>query len=115
MLKQKVKGVTININANGSEEDITALLGLMVGEITQFDLKGQGGTRADLPQELNKKVFIVGAKSTENSGRLSTMITLPHVKASKMSNEIAADIKNKFNANYETAIKADYVNLKFDK
>ncbi|CUU90543.1 Uncharacterised protein [Campylobacter hyointestinalis subsp. hyointestinalis] len=115
MLKQKFKGLTTNINANGGEDDINALIGLMVGEVTQFELKGQGGSNADLPQELNKKVFIVGAKSTSSSGRISTMITLPHVKVAKMSNEIAADIKNKFNANYETAIKADYVNLKFDK
>ncbi|OCR98861.1 hypothetical protein A9K75_09580 [Campylobacter fetus subsp. testudinum] len=116
MLKQTIDGVTKSINANGSSADVGALIGILVGEITEYDLKFQGGTEMPtMPSLLNKKVLIVGSKATASQGRLSSMVTLPHVKTSKTFNEISVDIKNKFNANYESAIKADYVTLKFDK
>ncbi|HDX6330713.1 hypothetical protein [Campylobacter fetus] len=116
MLKQNINGVVKSINANGSAADVTALLGLMVGEITEYELKAEGGTEMlTIPSTLNNKVFIVGSKATSTQGRLSSMVTLQHVKPAKTFNEISADIKGKFNADYTTAIKCDYVTLKFDK
>lgn len=116
MLKQNIKGVVRNVNANGSEEDVTALIKLMAGEITEYELKASGGSELrELPETLNKKVYIVGSKATSTNGRISTMISIPHVNPSRVFHLISADIINKFNADYETAVKADYVNLKFDK
>ncbi|ANE35645.1 hypothetical protein CIG11343_0584 [Campylobacter iguaniorum] len=116
MLKQNINGVITTVQANGSEADIQALIGIMAGEITEYELKGQGGTEvAQLPNPVNKKVIILGKKATQTTGRLSTQISIPHVKPAKTFNEISADIRSKFTANYDVADKADYVSLKFDK
>lgn len=113
MLKQRITSLRpLTISAEATEADLTDLKGLLAGEIESFENKGQGGTTAVLPETLNKKVFIVGAKSAE--GRISTQVTIPHVKESRHYTEVSTDIIGKFFANYEVATKSDYAKLRFD-
>lgn len=116
MLKQSINGVTKSVNVNGGADDIATLMDLMAGEVTNYELKQQGGTEAELPADLNKKVYIVGVKATSTTGRFSSMVSFPHLKvASSALNEVSPDIIGKFNPSYDSDLKCDYVTLKFDK
>ena len=87
---------------------------LMAGKVEKYKTIGSGGQAINaIPNPLNKKVFIVGDRDV--SGRISTMFTLPHVKNASEYPDLLADIKGKFDSSYDSAIKCEYVTLKFDK
>ena len=119
MYRQSIDGgasfMTVNVNALNADAD-TALTSLMCGIVTEYKLAlGDGGTAlTSTPKTFNKKVLIVG-KDKGLQGRLSTMVTLPHIKASRAFNDYSADIIGKFFASSNSAEKADYVKLKFDR
>lgn len=115
MLKQTIKNIrSLTVSAVGATDgDTTALLGLMAGKVDKYKKVGEGGTAiAAIPSPLNKKIIIVGDK--DPSGRMSTIMTIPHVKPASKLPELTADILGKFDSDYVGTIKCDYVKLKFD-
>ncbi|MDO5650332.1 MAG: hypothetical protein Q4G11_06980 [Gallicola sp.] len=114
MLKQRIKNYNpLTVDVTGSDGDIVALQGIMAGEVERYDLKAQGGTEMKaMPAVLNRKNLVVGAKTA--TGRISCYLALPHVKASSTYPQISASIIGQFDASYESAVKADYANMKFD-
>ena len=61
----------------------------------------------------NKKSLIVSSKNA--TGRVSTMMTIPHVKLASRINEMTADIKGKFDCGYDDNTKCDSVRLRFNQ
>lgn len=115
MLKQTIKGLkTLNVSAIGATDgDTTALLGLMAGKVEKYKNVGEGGTAvAAIPNPLNKKSIVVGKKDV--AGRLSTMFSVPHVKAAKSFKDLSADVVGKFDCDYVLTTKCEYAKLKFD-
>lgn len=115
MLRQTIKGLkTLNVSAIGATDgDTTALIGIMAGKVEKFKNVGEGGTAvAAIPNPLNKKSIVVGKKDA--TGRLSTMFSVPHIKASKTFKDLLADIKGKFDCDYVLTTKCEYAKLKFD-
>ncbi|WP_169779664.1 hypothetical protein [Campylobacter curvus] len=115
MFKQTIKGLnTHSVSVNGSDADLNKLAAIFAGKVEKYKLVGSGGTKMNaLPDPINKKVFVVG--STNATGRLSTMMTIPHVKVASEYPDLVADIKGKFDCSYEDTTKCDYVTLKYDK
>jgi len=115
MLKQTIKGLRpLNVSAIGATDgDITALIGIMAGKVEKFKNIGEGGNAiAAIPSPLNRKSIVVGVKDA--TGRLSTMFTVPHVKAAKTFKDLLADIVGKFDCDYVLPTKCEYAKLKFD-
>ena len=115
MLKQTINGLrSLNVSAVGSTAgDTTALIGLMAGKVEKFKNVGEGGTAiAAVPATLNKKSVVVGKKDA--TGRLSTIFTVPHVKAAKTFKDLSADVVGKFDCDYVITTKCEYAKLKFD-
>lgn len=114
MLKQKIKGLnTLTVAVTGSNSDIEKLIPLLAGEVTKYKSVGSGGSvLAIIPNPLNKKVFVVGSQSP--NGRISGMLTIPHVKTSSEYPELVADIKGKFDSAFNSDIKCEYAKLRFD-
>lgn len=114
MLKQRIKGLNpLTISVKSSEADQTALQGILAGEVEVYDLKAEGGTAMPtMPEILNRKNFIVGANTP--TGRITTYLQIPHVKVSADYNSISSSIIGKFNASYDSSVKADFCNMKFD-
>lgn len=114
MLKQTIDGLyskNLTFSAGSDEE---ALVPLLAGKLEEFAIHGEGGTAVSVtPNPLNRKSVIVGAKTP--TGRVSTMITIPHVKQSYMYQNFVADFKNNLNASFDDNTKCDYVTLKFDR
>jgi len=106
MLKQTIDDLyskNLTFSAGSDEE---ALIPLLAGKLEKFAIHSEGGTA-------NRKSVIVGAKTP--TGRVSTMITIPHVKQSYMYQNFVADFKNTLNASFDDTTKCDYVTLKFDR
>ena len=115
MLKQTIKNIrSLTVSAVGATDgDTTALIGLMAGKVDKYKEVGNGGAAIPaIPNPLNKKIIIVGDK--DPSGRMSTIMTIPHVKPASKLPELTADILGKFDSDYVGTIKCDYVKLKFD-
>ena len=115
MLRQTIKGLkTLNVSAIGATDgDTTALIGLMAGKVEKFKNVGEGGTAvAAIPSPLNKKSIVVGKKDA--TGRLSTIFSVPHVKAAKTFKDLSADVVGKFDCDYVLTTKCEYAKLKFD-
>lgn len=117
MLKQRIEGIQYGrtINLDASAGDISALIGLMAGEITEFSKKGEGGNALlAAPAELNRKHFIIGSK-IPTGGRVSCQIRVPHIKPSANYTTIPTLVIGQFNSHWENDLKAEYCNLQFDK
>lgn len=114
MLKQKINGLMpLTIAASGSSADMAALQAVLAGEVESYESKGNGGTAMPtIPNPLNRKSFIVGAKTP--TGRISCYLNIPHVKVSAHYNEIIAGIVGTFDAGYDSTVKAGYCTMKFD-
>lgn len=121
MLRQKINGKTTTISVNpASADDLTALKGLLAGEVSVFDLKSQGGVApvSDLNSEaLNRKDFIIGKRGIVGSnGRVSCYVRIPHMKkTANLATDVQPLVVGKFNADFITAVKADYITMKFDR
>ena len=98
MIKQTIKGLyakTIDIKASKADE------------------LAQGGTELNaIPASFNRQIYVIGKKNAD--GRSSCMITIPHVKAGKSYNDLLPLVKGKFTAGFESALKVDYVIMKYD-
>ena len=103
MLKQRIQGLQVKtVSVKGSKADTGKLQALLAGEVEVYELKGEGGTALPvLPANLNRKTFTVGAKTP--TGRRSCYFTT-----------IPATVIGKFDADYDSGIKADFCNMKFD-
>ncbi|MCZ6104703.1 hypothetical protein [Campylobacter ureolyticus] len=114
MLKQRIQGLQVKtVSVKGSKADTGKLQALLAGEVEVYELKGEGGTALPtLPANLNRKTFTVGAKTP--TGRRSCYLQIPHVKASANYTTIPATVIGKFDADYDSGIKADFCNMKFD-
>lgn len=115
MLKQTIQGLRpLTVSAIGATDgDTTALIGLMAGKVEKFKNVGEGGTAvAAIPSPLNKKSIVVGKKDA--TGRLSTIFSVPHVKASKTFKDLSADVVGQFDCDYVLTTKCEYAKLKFD-
>ena len=114
MLRQQIDGLFSKSLVFSAGSDESALLPLLAGKIETYSSYHEGGTAVTTtPNPLNRKSIIVGAKTP--TGRISTMITIPHVKQSYMYQDFVADFKNNLNASFDDTTKCDYVTLKFDK
>ena len=114
MIKQTIKGLyakTIDIKASKADE--LALSELCAGKVEVYETKAQGGTELNaIPASFNRQIYVIGKKNAD--GRSSCMITIPHVKAGKSYNDLLPLVKGKFTAGYESALKVDYVIMKYD-
>ena len=112
MLKQTIKGLrSLTVTAIGATDgDTTALIGLMAGKVEK--IKNVGVAVAAIPSPLNKKSIVVGKKDAV--GRLSTIFSVPHVKAAKTFKDLSADVVGKFDCDYVLTTKCEYAKLKFD-
>lgn len=114
MLRQQIDGLYSKSLVFSTGSDESALIPLLAGKIETYSSFQEGGTAVTAtPDPLNRKSVIVGAKTP--TGRVSTMITIPHVKQSYMYQNFVADFKNNFNASFDDNTKCDYVTLKFDR
>ncbi|WP_169942418.1 hypothetical protein [Campylobacter sp. RM15925] len=115
MLKQTIQGLRpLSIDVVGNDGDKQKLIDIMAGKVEKYKSVGSGGQALNqIPNPLNKKVFIVGDRN--ENGRISTMFTLPHVKNASEYPELLTDIKGKFDSSYDSDVKCEYVTLKFDK
>ncbi|WP_072595455.1 hypothetical protein, partial [Campylobacter concisus] len=79
MLRQTIDGLYAKSLTFSSGSDEDALLPLLAGKVESYSVFGDGGTAlASTPDPLNRKNVIVGVKTA--TGRISTMVTVPHVK-----------------------------------
>ena len=109
MLRQQIDGLYSKSLVFSTGSDESALIPLLAGKIETYSSFQEGGTAVTAtPDPLNRKSVIVGAKTP--TGRVSTMITIPHVKQN-----FVADFKNNLNASFDDTTKCDYVTLKFDR
>lgn len=116
MIRQVMNGRTINtVNVKATAADLTALKSILVGQLIEFEVKGEGGTPFPMPPEgLNAKKFSVGSK--ELSGQyISASVSIPHVKKTKAFHEIQAHAITNFDASYDIAKKVEYCNAFYDK
>nr|DAI10150.1 MAG TPA: hypothetical protein [Caudoviricetes sp.] len=114
MLRQQIDGLYSKSLVFSTGSDESALIPLLAGKVETYSSFFEGGTAVSVtPNPLNRKSVIVGAKTP--TGRVSTMITIPHVKQSYMYQNFVADFKNNLNASFDDTTKCDYVTLKFDR
>lgn len=114
MLRQQIDGLYSKSLVFSADSHESALLLLLAGKVETYSSFVEGGIAVSVtPNPLNRKSVIVGAKTP--TGRISTMITIPHVKQSYMYQNFVADFKNHLNASFDDTTKCDYVTLKFDR
>lgn len=112
VLKQKIHGKNVNtLETEATTGDLTDLLALMEGEVTQYDLKGTGGSHAEYPLTLNAKKLSCGNKSA----KVSCAFNIKHLKPTAFINDIEAVVVGAFDASFDSSIKADYANLLYDR
>lgn len=115
MIKQKIGGRNVNtVSASGSVADMTALGAILEGELTFYELKGEGGTTASAPASMNAKKFSVGKKYLSGQ-RKSASVSIPHVKLTKSFSHIQTAVVGQFDESYESSAKCDYSNLFYDR
>ena len=90
---------------------MTDLLTLLEGEVSNFDLKSTGGSVSAYPTELNRKKFSCGDRTT----KVSCSFTIPHAKVTAFTPDFEAVVVGAFDASFDSAIKADYSNLLYDR
>lgn len=112
IIHQRVKGKTVKyLDIQASSADLTELNSILEGEITTFDLKSSGGSATVTPATLNRKKFSCGDKDTH----VSCSFTVPHVKATAFTPDLEAVVIGAFDASFDSAVKADYMNLLYDR
>lgn len=114
MLKQYIQGQRVhNVDISASDGDIAKILPILAGKVEQYKQTATGGTELkQAPKPLNRKNLIIGKKTA--AGRLSTMIYLPHIDPAKSINDLETSIVGNFDCGFESDVKCEYLNLKFD-
>ncbi|HUH42669.1 MAG TPA: hypothetical protein VLZ29_06090 [Sulfurimonas sp.] len=108
MIKQYVNGKSVGIvNASMSSADFSTLSVILAGRSENWEKIAEGGTVANAITP-NFRKFSVG-KVTMN-GRISSSFTLPHLKASKSTDDIRGSVIGMFDADYVLTDKAEYCN-----
>ncbi|MFT7005380.1 MAG: hypothetical protein ACJAWW_002754 [Sulfurimonas sp.] len=109
LITQVIKGKTVNrANIVASDADMTDLLALLEGEVTQYKEEGTAGTSAPYPDSLNTKKF--SARKDDNS----CSVTIRHCKSTAGTRNIRTSAIGKLDCDWETAIKAEKINLFYD-
>ncbi|WP_324171714.1 hypothetical protein [Sulfurimonas sp.] len=109
LITQTIKGRSVNrVAILASEADLTDVLALLEGEVTQYKEEGTAGTSEPYPYSKNTKKFSV--RKDENS----VSVTIRHCKASVGTRAIRAAAIGKLDCDWETAIKAEKLNLFYD-
>jgi hypothetical protein len=112
VIKQKIKGRSVNtLVTEATSADLTDLLTLLEGEVTEYDLKASGGSVAPYPLALNTKKFSCGNKTS----KISSSFSVKHLKPTVFINDVEAVVIGAFDASYDSTIKADYTNLLYDR
>lgn len=112
VIKQKIKGRTVNtLVTEATTGDLTDLMALLEGEVTDYDLKSSGGAVAPYPLALNTKKFSCGNKTS----KISCAFSVKHLKPTAFINDIEAVVVGAFDASYDSTVKADYTNLLYDR
>lgn len=112
IIKQVIKGKTVIFSEiEASNADITELQTLLEGEVSTFDKKSEGGSVSPYPATLNRKRFSCGDRTT----KISCSFTVPHAKATAYTPDFEAVVVGAFDASYDSAVKADYSNLLYDR
>lgn len=114
MLKQYIQGQRVhNADISASDGDIAKILPVLAGKVEVYRQTATGGTALpNPPMPLNAKKIIVGKKDV--TGRLSTMLHLPHVNPAKNISDLETALIGNFDCGFETDVKCEYINLKFD-
>jgi hypothetical protein len=112
IIKQVIKGRTVGyMNLDASDADLVDLEAILEGEVSKWDQKSTGGASAPYPAELNTKKFSCGNKDNN----ISTSFTIRHVKPTAYKPDFKAVVVGAFDAHPDSAIKADYMNLLYDR
>ena len=112
VLKQKINGRNVNtLETEATAGDLTNLLALLEGEVTEYDLKSSGGSVSAYPLALNTKKLSCGNKTS----KISCAFSVKHLKATAFINDIEAVVIGAFDASFESSVKADYSNLLYDR
>ena len=109
---QTIKGKSVKFSEiDATEADLTDLEALLEGEVTKFDLKSSGGSSSPYPASLNRKKFSCGDKDTS----VSCSFTVPHCKETAYTPDFEAVVIGAFDASPQSSVKADYMNLLYDR
>lgn len=112
VLKQKINGRNVNtLETEATAGDLTDLLALLEGEVTEYELKSSGGAVAPYPLTLNSKKLSCGNKTS----KISCAFSVKHAKPTAYINDFEAVVVGAFDANFESSVKADYSNLLYDR
>ena len=112
IIKQTIKGRSVGyMNIDISDADATDLTAILEGEVSVFDEKSTNGTSSAYPTELNRKKFSCGDKSSKTS----CSFTVPHAKPTAYTPDFEAVVVGAFDASFESDVKADYMNLLYDR
>ncbi|AQW84186.1 hypothetical protein CPIN17262_0485 [Campylobacter pinnipediorum subsp. pinnipediorum] len=113
MLKQYIQGLNPKTLSFSDNSDEDSLLPLLAGKIEKYEQTATGGAVLnELPATLNRKEFIVSKDSP--TGRISSIVRIPHVKETFYFNELNASVKGKFDSSFTSDVKCDEVKLRFD-
>lgn len=109
MIKQIINGKTAGISyVNVSSADFTTISAVLAGKSENYTKVAEGGTPFSVTTP-NAVKFSVGTVSI--NGRISTAVSIPHLKVGKKDNDIRTVALGAFDLNYESTIKCDYVNM----
>ena len=112
IIKQRIKGKSVGyLNVTASTADLVDLEALLEGEVSKWDEKSTGGAVSPYPLELNTKKFSCGNRDND----LSTSFTIKHCKATAHKPDFKAVVVGAFDAHPDSVIKADYMNLLYDR
>lgn len=108
MIKQYINGKSAGIaNASLSSADFSVLSTILAGRSENWEKIAEGGTVANSITP-NFRKFSVG--SVTINGRISSSFTLPHLKASKSTDDVRGSVIGMFDTDYVLTNKAEYCN-----
>ena len=115
LLRQYINGNRVQtLNVQASADDLDALKGLLEGKIEEWESKATGGSKADLPEDLNTMKFRIG-KVEGMSSRESCAFTIHHVDPAKSDDDVRNVVIGKFNASWNVDDNAEYCDPIYNK
>ena len=108
LLRQYIDGVRVqSLHIQASDDDLTALKGLLEGKVEEWESKATGGSKADLPDVLNTMKFRIGKIQAEGT-RDSCAFTVHHLDPAKSEDDVRSVVIGKFNASWNVEDNAEY-------
>lgn len=109
MIKQIINGKTVGtVYANVSSADFTTISAVLAGKSENYTKVAEGGTPFSVTTP-NAVKFSVGKVTLE--GRISTAVSIPHLKVGKKDSDIRTVALGAFDVAYDIGTKCEYVNL----